>query len=189
MSLVLTDPLGLMAESVALAVVAQLGAATTPAAGPSTAPTLATFAKRWTSGELTRLYPDHVKAIHQDDNRERLAKLLATKLDGGPWRTLGSVPLDRVTVEHAFTAMQALPPIRSAGCHVPNGPNGASALATDQGSSSSPPSGPRFGLGACGAGGGVDSAVFHWSAVMHSEKAMKRFSLQPSSSPLRDMLR
>jgi hypothetical protein len=98
-------------REIAELVVAKIALAPAAALGPSTAPTLATFAKRWTSGELHTTYLDHVKKIDQDDNRERLAKLLATPLDG-PWATLGDVPLDRVTVEHGFAAMQALPPMK-----------------------------------------------------------------------------
>ena len=77
-------------------------------ASPVEGPRLSAFAKRWTSGELHVDYPDHVKQIDQDDNATRLATLFATKLDG-PWATVGDMPLDRFTLEHALDAMRVLP--------------------------------------------------------------------------------
>lgn len=73
----------------------------------SRAPTLGAFAKRWTSGELHREFPDHVKDIGQDDNRERLACMLATSVDG--WGTLAEVPIDLVTLDHGMAAMRSIP--------------------------------------------------------------------------------
>jgi integrase len=72
-------------------------------------PTLSAFAKRWTSGDLHREYPDHVRDIGQDDNRERLALVCAAPLADGPYATVGDVPLSVFTEAHALAAMGALP--------------------------------------------------------------------------------
>ncbi len=88
----------------------KLAASNAPAVAVSSidSPTLSAFAKRWTSGDLHREYPDHVRDIGQDDNRERLALVSAAPLDG-PYATVGDVPLDAFMEAHALAAMAALP--------------------------------------------------------------------------------
>jgi integrase len=64
-------------------------------------------AKKWTSGELHRDHPDHVKDKDHTDDKSRLEKLCAIDLGRG---TLGSVPIGAFTLDHAETAMRHLPP-------------------------------------------------------------------------------
>jgi integrase len=68
----------------------------------SDAVTFRTFAERWTSGELARVYPDHVpvKASVADDI-ERLEKHVYPRVD--------EVPLATFTREHADRVMTQLP--------------------------------------------------------------------------------
>jgi hypothetical protein len=69
----------------------------------------ATFQKvgeQWTTGELAKLYPDHVRAKDHGDDEARL-KLLSGLDVGGV--TLGEIPVDRVTLDHAEQAMRQLP--------------------------------------------------------------------------------
>ncbi len=75
------------------------------AAPVSAAVTFADFAERWTSGALHARYPDHVKDIDQDDNRERLAKYVLP--------LVGSVPLREFGIDQADAVMSALPPTLS----------------------------------------------------------------------------
>ena len=73
------------------------------------APRCETFrelAKRWTTGELHRDYPDHVRDKDPSDDVSRF-KLL-NELDVGGLK-LGDIPLDRFTLEHAERAMRQLP--------------------------------------------------------------------------------
>lgn len=67
----------------------------------STLATFREFGEKWTSGELHRRYPDHVKAIGQDDNRERLRKYV--------YPFVGDVALTAFTLDHADAVMSALP--------------------------------------------------------------------------------
>jgi integrase len=69
-------------------------------------PTFRDVAKLWTSGELHRDYPDHVKAKDSELDESRL-KLLSSVDVGG--LELGDVPVDRFTLEHAEAAMRKLP--------------------------------------------------------------------------------
>jgi integrase len=74
-----------------------------PSAKPLSGPvTFRTFAERWTSGELARLYPDHVevKASVQDDI-ERLTNYVYPRVE--------HVPLRAFTREHADGIMAKLP--------------------------------------------------------------------------------
>ncbi|MFO0713606.1 MAG: tyrosine-type recombinase/integrase [Sandaracinus sp.] len=71
------------------------------AAPVSAVVTFGEFAARWTSGALHRRYPDHVKDIDQDNNRERLAKYVLP--------LVGSVPLPEFGINHADAVMHALP--------------------------------------------------------------------------------
>lgn len=63
--------------------------------------TFAQVAKMWTSGELTKLYPDHVAA-------KRTADLDVSRLDVLS-KVVGDVPVSRFTVGDAERAMQSLP--------------------------------------------------------------------------------
>jgi integrase len=68
------------------------------------APALVTFrqlGELWTSGELARRHPDHVRVKRSvETDRQRLAKL---------YETVGEVPLESFSVEDAERAMRALP--------------------------------------------------------------------------------
>ncbi len=75
--------------------------ATKPTSSSSAGKTFADVAKMWTSGELTRLYPDHVTA-------KRTADLDVTRLDVLS-KTVGNIPVDRFTVDDAERAMRSLP--------------------------------------------------------------------------------
>jgi integrase len=69
-------------------------------------PTFSEVAKRWTSGELSTLYPDHVKVKDGSHDEKRLAHISSVDIDG---RKFGELPINRVTVEYAETVMRALP--------------------------------------------------------------------------------
>jgi integrase len=69
-------------------------------------PTFEALAKDWTSGKLSRDFPDHIKAKDWDLDRTRLEKLAA--IDVGGIR-LGEVPLDAFTLDHGQKAMAGLP--------------------------------------------------------------------------------
>jgi integrase len=71
------------------------------AAPVSAVVTYGEFAERWTSGALHKRYPDHVKNIDQDDNRERLRTYVLP--------LVGSVPLQEFGIDHADAVMSALP--------------------------------------------------------------------------------
>ncbi len=73
--------------------------------GP-TVPTFGEFAKRWTSGELARLYPDHVKTKDAEQDKKRLAKICAVPFGV---TLIGDVPIDRFGLDHAETVMASLP--------------------------------------------------------------------------------
>lgn len=75
-------------------------------AGKPAVPTFAELAKRWTSGELHRDYPDHVRSKDASHDQRRLAKLCAADVGG---ILLGAIPIDRFTLEHAEAAMRQLP--------------------------------------------------------------------------------
>ncbi|MFO0572215.1 MAG: hypothetical protein U0263_41720, partial [Polyangiaceae bacterium] len=61
--------------------------------------------KKWTSGDLHREHPDHVRRKDSDLDAARLEKLCA--IDVGGMR-LGDIPVDRFTIDHAESAMRAL---------------------------------------------------------------------------------
>lgn len=79
-----------------------------PAAPKSSSiPTFEAFARRWTSGELARLYPDHVPTKDTSyDDEKRLAKHVFPKL--------GPKLLDEITIDDADEVMRALPSTLSA---------------------------------------------------------------------------
>lgn len=83
-----------------------LGGELVAATSESKALTFREVAGLWTSGDLHRDYPDHVKTKDSDLDESRL-KLLC-KLDVGGLE-LGDVPVDHFTVQHAETAMRKLP--------------------------------------------------------------------------------
>jgi integrase len=61
--------------------------------------TFRTFAERWTSGELHRLYPDHVGAKDSSDDEYRLAVVN---------EVIGDVPLASFTIDDADRAMSSI---------------------------------------------------------------------------------
>lgn len=69
--------------------------------------TFAQLAKLWTSGELAKDYPDHVKVKDGSIDASRLEKLCAIDVGG---LKLGDVPLTAFQLDHAETAMRNLPP-------------------------------------------------------------------------------
>ncbi len=73
--------------------------------GPETT-TFEKLAESWTSGELHRSFPDHVKSKDSDLDASRLKTLCAVDCGG---ILLGAVPLDRFTLDHAEKAMAGLP--------------------------------------------------------------------------------
>ena len=76
---------------------------------PSTAAAVPTFEKiagDWTSHELHKLYPDHVKTKDSDLDEARLKKLCALDVGG---IKLGDIPLDQFALDHAESAMRQLP--------------------------------------------------------------------------------
>ncbi len=62
------------------------------------------FAERWTSGELARTYPDHVRTMTRGSAMGNRARLEAYVLP-----VLGSLPLDVIRLEDADRVMRALP--------------------------------------------------------------------------------
>jgi integrase len=71
-------------------------------AKPRDAVTFRAFAERWTSGELARLYPDHIGVkASVDDDIERLEKHIYPHVE--------NVPLALFTREHADSVMTKLP--------------------------------------------------------------------------------
>ncbi len=69
-------------------------------------PTFAEVAKLWTSGELARNWPDHVKDKDSADDARRLEFLGALDVGG---IKLGSVPVRRLRLDHAERVMRQLP--------------------------------------------------------------------------------
>lgn len=69
-------------------------------------PTFAEMGRKWTSGELHKLYPDHVKHKDSDLDASRLEKLCAADVGG---MKAGEVPIDRFGLDHAEAMMRGLP--------------------------------------------------------------------------------
>lgn len=69
------------------------------------APTFEDVGKLWTSGELAREYPDHVK-VKRSGERDR------QRLEAYVYPLVGAVPIADFTLDHAETIMRALPPKR-----------------------------------------------------------------------------
>ena len=69
-------------------------------------PTFRDVATLWTSGDLHRDYPDHVKDKDSDLDESRLKLLCGLDMGG---LELGDVPVDRFTLQHAENAMRKLP--------------------------------------------------------------------------------
>jgi integrase len=76
-------------------------APSTPARGP----TLQDVGRRWTSGELARDFPDHIKA-------KRTAERDVQRLDRYVYPIAGHLPIVDFTIDHAEAVMKALPPNR-----------------------------------------------------------------------------
>lgn len=69
-------------------------------------PTFSEVAKRWTSGELARQWPDHVKSKDALTDERRLTFLASLDVGG---IALGAVPIYRFKLDHAEQAMRQLP--------------------------------------------------------------------------------
>jgi integrase len=65
----------------------------------------------WTSGDAHRDFPDHVRHSDHTMDEGRLARLYGAPVAGGT--TLGDVPVDRFTIDHAQAAMTALEKLRA----------------------------------------------------------------------------
>ncbi len=70
---------------------------------PSTVMTFKKFADRWTSGDLAKQYPDHVKIKQADDDKERLAKYV--------FPALGDLPIKSITRAQCDAVLAKLPSI------------------------------------------------------------------------------
>jgi len=70
--------------------------------GVPTAPTFGQIAKRWTSGELARQYPDQIKA-------KRSAHTDVSRLGLYVYPVLQNLPIDRVTLDHCEDVMRRMP--------------------------------------------------------------------------------
>jgi integrase len=69
--------------------------------------TVAEFGKQWRSGELHKLYPDHVK--DKDSDRDgQLARLFVDPI-------IGTVPVSGLTLEHCDRVMAAIPEGKASG--------------------------------------------------------------------------
>jgi integrase len=73
-----------------------------PDALPDVGPTFQEFAEQWTSGELRRRFPDHVR-------EKRSVSDDIFRLRAHVYPLVGSVPLRQFTTQHAEAAMAALP--------------------------------------------------------------------------------
>ncbi len=60
------------------------------------------FAKRWTEGELARRYPDHVLKKRSVEADRRFLRLYVLP-------TIGHLPIESVTLEHADAVLEAIP--------------------------------------------------------------------------------
>jgi len=69
-------------------------------------PTFREVRKQWTSGELHKLYPDHVKAKDSDLDLSRAEKMEAIDVGGIEF---GDMPIDSVTIDHCEQVMRKLP--------------------------------------------------------------------------------
>ncbi len=76
----------------------------TVGASPGRAETFEAFARRWTEGDLHRLYPDHVRPLGDDCAKDYRFKL-RTYINP----TLGPVPVAKVTLDQALEVMRKLP--------------------------------------------------------------------------------
>lgn len=74
-----------------------------PDAGRTKAPTFDEFAKSWTSGELHKLYPDHVPLKTTTRHDESILRDYINPI-------LSDVPLPLVTLDHCDEIMSRLPP-------------------------------------------------------------------------------
>ena len=72
------------------------------------APTVRELGERWTSGELAREYPDHVK-------EKRSAEHDRGRLELYVFPVIGNVPMDKLTLEHAQLVMRGVPTDLAAG--------------------------------------------------------------------------
>jgi integrase len=72
----------------------------------SKVPTFKEIGEDWTDGKLHKRYRDHVKAKDSALDASRLGKLYALDVGGV---TLGDIPIDEITLDHAEAAMGQLP--------------------------------------------------------------------------------
>jgi integrase len=74
---------------------------------PGKAPTIRELGQRWTSGELARLYPDHVKEKRSSDND-------VSRLERYVYPVVGDVRIDAFTLDDAEAVMRGGPAERAA---------------------------------------------------------------------------
>jgi integrase len=65
-------------------------------------PTVRELGERWTSGELAREYPDHIK-------EKRSAEHDRGRLEMYVYPVIGNIPMDKLTLEHAQLVMRGVP--------------------------------------------------------------------------------
>ncbi|HRI71823.1 MAG TPA: tyrosine-type recombinase/integrase [Polyangium sp.] len=73
----------------------------------ATIPTIRELGKRWTSGELSRLYPDHIR-------RKRSAGEDLERLERYVFTVVGEIPMDQFTLDDAEEVMRGVPAERAA---------------------------------------------------------------------------
>jgi integrase len=78
-----------------------------PMADPSKPLTFRQLGERWTSGELARLYPDHVRP-------KRSVRFDVMRFETHVYPYVPDVPIAAFTLDHAETVMRAIPSKRSA---------------------------------------------------------------------------
>ena len=70
-------------------------------------PTIRELGKRWTSGELSRLYPDHIRCKRSaGEDLERLERYV--------FPVVGEMPMDQFTLDDAEEVMRGVPADRAA---------------------------------------------------------------------------
>ena len=77
-----------------------------PAGSAPQVPTFGKIAEQWTTDELAKLYPDHVKPKDHADDKSKLEYLCALDVGGVK---LGELPIDSVALDHCEAAMRQLP--------------------------------------------------------------------------------
>lgn len=72
--------------------------------------TFKSFGERWTSGELSKEHPDHVRHTKSAEDDDALLEkhVYSVLLAEGPWRTVGDVPLPDFSLDHAEAVSRSL---------------------------------------------------------------------------------